>query len=346
MVRQLFFILALFLTACSNDKPNSSETVEALSVRVASVGVLEPDLEIQVVGTALWRVETPLGFTSAGQIVKIKVNEGDRVRRGQVLALLDTTPVQAELTAAEAEARRAGAEAGRLATLYKQGWVTKARLEAAQAGAQSSAASVRARRFALDTARIVAPSDGIILARSAEPTQVVAAGTPVITLGDARAGYVLRAPMNDRLAASIALGSPATITFQALGIKPLQGRVLEIGGKANRATGTFDVEIALPPDVRIRSGMIGTARLISAQAPLLQKPNVPAAAIMAPRAGEALVYVLDAKNIARLRKIQIGDTINSGVEVLSGVGAGERVIVSGFDRLRDGMIVTPVADRR
>ncbi len=346
MVRKNLIWAALALSACSDQKDAPVARTEPLSVRVATVGATEIASEIDVVGTALWRVETPLGFTTAGQIVRVTVNEGDRVRRGQVLAVLDTTPVEAELAAAEAEARRAGADSARLATLYRQGWVTKARLEAAQAGALSSAAAVKARRFALDTARIVAPSDGVVLARTAEPTQVVAAGAPVVTLGEARAGYVFRAPMNDRLAASIALGSPATVLFQALGAEPLQGRVLEIGGKANRATGTFDIEIALPFDARIRSGMIGTARLLRGRGDADRLPNVPSTAIIAPRAGEALVYVVDDKNVARLRKVQIGEAMDNGVQVKSGVVPGDRVVVTGFDRLRDGMAVTPVARTR
>ncbi len=343
MVQRYLVLAALALSGCTGAEPKAPLAAKPLSVRIATVGAVDAAAEIQVVGTALWRVETPLGFTSAGQIVRITVNEGDRVRRGQLLAVLDTTPVQAELVAAEAEARRAASEAARLSVLFRQGWVTKARLEAAQAGAQSSAAAVKARRFALDTARIVAPSDGVVLARSAEPTQVVAAGMPVITLGEARAGFVFRAPLNDRLAAAVALGSPASVIFQALSGEAVQGRVQEVGGKANRATGTFDIEIALPSDVRIRSGMIGTARLMSAQGGATRKPQVPPAAIIAPRAGEALVYVLDAQNVVRLRKVRIGEATDSGVDVISGVGPGDRVALSGFDRLKDGTTVIPVA---
>jgi RND family efflux transporter MFP subunit len=346
VVRRYVMMASIAMAGCSADEPEKGGVARPLSVRTATVGTSDQTPEISVIGSAFWRVETPLGFTSAGQIVRITVNEGDRVQRGQLLALLDTTPVQAELAAAEAEARRAGSEAARLSTLFKQGWVTKARLEAAQAGALSSAATVKARRFALDTARIVAPSDGVVLARSAEPTQVVAAGSPVITLGEARAGFVLRAPLNDRLATSIALGSPAIVMFQALGAEPMQGRVQEIGGKANRATGTFDVEIALPNDPRVRSGMIGTARLMASQSATIRKPQVPPAAIIAPRAGEALVYILDAKNVARLRKVRIGEATDSGVDVVSGVTLGDRVVLSGFDRLKDGMTVAPVARAR
>jgi RND family efflux transporter MFP subunit len=332
----------LFLLAACSNKEKAAEPEKPLAVRVAEVGRADQINQIDVIGTALWRIETPLGFTSAGQISQVLVNEGDRVRRGQLLALLDTTPVQADLAAAQAEARRSDADVARLSTLFKQGWVTKARLEAAQAGADTASAAVRARQFALQTAKIVAPSDGVILSRTAEPTQVVAAGTPIVTLGEAKAGYVFRAPLNDRLASRIGVGSPATVRFQALGDDALQGRVVEIGGKASRATGTFDVEIGLPSDRRIRSGMIGNAKILGGGG-LISFPRLPAAAVIAPRAGEALVYVIDAKNVARLRTVQIGDPSDQGVEVKSGIALGERVAMTGLDRIRDGMTVQPVA---
>ncbi len=342
ITRQFFgFFSFLLLVACSSEE-KAAEPEKPLAVRVAEVGRADQVNQIDVIGTALWRMETPLGFTSAGQISRVMVNEGDRVRRGQLLAVLDTTPVQADLAAAEAEARLSGSEVTRLSTLFKQGWVTKARLEAAQAGSESASAAVRARRFALETARIIAPSDGVILSRTAEPTQIVAAGAPVVTLGEAKSGFVFRAPMNDRLASSINIGSPASVRFQALGDEALQGRVLEIGGKAARATGTFDVEIGLPSDPRIRSGMIGNAKVLAGGG-IASLPLLPAAAVIAPRAGEALVFVIDAKNVAKLRTIQIGDASDSGVEVKSGIAPGERVAVSGLDQLRDGMAVQAVA---
>lgn len=311
------------------------------AVRTALVQANSTNPSVQAIGTAVWRQETPLGFTSDGQIARIHVNEGEIVRRGQLLATLDTTPIAAELTAVQAEARRAQSDAARMDQLYRRGWVTKQRLEAAQAGAQASSAQAQARRFALRTAQIVAPASGIVLARLAEPTQVVAKGTPVLVIGEADAGYVMRAPVNDRIAASLGLGMPATVTFEALGSAPLQGRIVEIGGRARQTTGTFDIEIALPDVPGLRSGMIGTASIAVAAAQPTRKIVLPASAILSPRAGEALVYIVDRGSKARLRHVTIGETTDSGTEVLSGVKPGEQIILSGFDKIRDGAPVTP-----
>lgn len=336
----LLAVLAI-LTGCAKPAEQVNSKAELIAVRVAEIGTAASQRTTSVIGTAVWRKETPLGFTSAGQIDRILVNEGDRVRPGQLLARLKTTPVNAELAVAQAQAARAAGELARVRTLFQKGWVTKQRLESAQADARSADAAVQARRFALDTARITAPSGGVILARLAEPNQVIGAAAPVLVLGEAGAGYVLRAPINDRIAAQLTPGLVATVRFEALGGVSLQGRIVEIGAKANSTTGTFDVEIALPSDPRLKSGMIGSAEIVGGGANLTPLVLVPASALIAPRAGEAIVFVLGADNRVQRRTIQIGEPGDLGVEIRGGLRAGETVIVTNLDRLRDGMQVAP-----
>lgn len=341
-VQSLIFFSALLLVGCgsASDAPPAAKALP--TVRVALVGTTAASPMIQAIGTAVWRRETPLGFTSDGQISRVLVNEGDIVRRGQLLATLDTTPIAAELSVAQAEARRAQSELKRLDHLYRNGWVTKQRLEAAQAASEVSAALVRARGFAVQTARVIAPSGGVVLARLAEPTQVIAKGSPVLVIGETDGGYVIRVPVNDRVAASVTMGEPALVRFEALGSTSLQGRIVEIGGRARQTTGTFDVEIMLPSTPGLRSGMIGTAALTIAPRGAAPTIILPALAILSPRAGEGLVYVVDANGTARLRQVRLGDASDAGVEVLSGVKAGERVALSGFDKIRDGARVNAV----
>jgi RND family efflux transporter MFP subunit len=336
-------IVALALTpGCGRQAAEPAKPEQALAVRVAVVAAAEGSPAIEAVGTAAWRNETALSFTNGGQIARIMVNEGDRVKQGQLLAILNTTTVQADLSGAEAQAARDGSNSARIAELYREGWVTKAQFEASQANAKTSAAQVQARRFAVDTAKITAPSSGIVLARLAEAKQVVGAGAAVLTIGEDRGGHIIRVPLNDRAASAIRLGAPATIYFEALGKDLLQGRVVEIGGKARQSTGTFDVEIALPPDPRLRSGMVGTVSIISSAKIETPRLFVPAGALLSPRGGEALVYVIGADKRARLRTVQIGDPTDSGVEIVSGLAVAEMVALTGFDKLQDGLRVIPM----
>ena len=340
----LFFLPLLALAGCS--AAPTPATVERVPVSTVVLGAPAGPVTLSATGSVAARRELSLGFTTAGQIKSLAVNEGDRVRKGQVLAALDTDQVGSALSAALAEERRAEAEYQRMARLSAEGWVTQSRLDAVRAARDAARAGVQARRFAADTARITAPNDGIILARLAEPSEVVAAGMPIIVLGDAAGGYVLRTPLADREAAQITPGAPTTVRIEALGLT-LKGRVIELGGRADRATGAFQVEISLPNMPGLRSGMIGRAQISLPPDKRGARPlKVPAAALYAARAGEGFVYVIDRDNRARLTKVKLGDTDDQGTEVLAGVSAGARVAVSSLDRLRDGITVAAEARRK
>lgn len=341
LLRSMFAPFVLLVAACSNAAAPPPPAAP-LAVRVAQVGADALAETVETAGTVALREETVLAFTSGGRIARILVNEGDSVRRGQLLATLDVTPLTAGLDAARAEQVRAHAELKRLEPLMAKGWITRPRYEAALAAAQSADAAVKAQRFALDTARIVASGDGVVLARPAEPGQIVAEGMPVLIVGKAASGFVLRAPLSDREAVRLTRGAPARVMLEALDGAALTGSVLELGGRADRATGTFQVEIALAPDPRLRSGLIGRAS-ITANPAAQAAPRllVPPLAVFGARAGEGFVYVLDNQNKVRLRKVRLGQAEDGGVLVLGGLAPGEWVAVAALDRLRDGMTVSP-----
>ena len=305
-------------------------------VSVAQVHASTDVVRIAAAGTVRLRQETNLGFTSPGRIARIAVNAGDHVAKGQLLATLDMTTVVAQLGAASAEQLRAAAELRRAKALLAGGWVSLARVDTAQAAYDSAVAGTRVRRFATDTARIYAPSAGVVLARPAEPSQVVDSGTPVIVLGEEARGYVLKVPLSDRDAARVAVGAAATVQIASLGGASIAGHVVQIGGRADQGTGTFEAEISLPAAPGLRSGQIGRAAIVARDQAAGGMVLVPPAAVFAPRAGEGFVYVLPrGSDRVALRKVAISEAQDDGVRVLDGLAPGEWVIVSGVDRLRD-----------
>lgn len=336
-------IAPLALIACSKPAPAPEAP---LRVSIAQVSAAAPTNFVIGSGTVAYRLETPLGFTSAGRIAQLRVQEGDRVGTGQLLAALDPAPVDADLSAANAELTRATAELRRAEALYAQGWVIKARVENARAAAQAATARVRSAGFQARNARIMAPSAGEVLIRAAEPGQVIAAGTPVLVLGEASGGLVIRIALNDQDRGRIARGALAEIEFAALGAGPLQGSVIELGGRAVPSTGAYLAEVLLPSNLLLRSGMIGTAR-ITASAPIGPQPLlVPPTALFAARAGVAFVYVVGTDDVAHLRKVSVGPPGDGGAAVLAGLSPGEWVAVAALERLHDGMKIVPVGRTR
>ena len=341
-MRAMWLLIGV-LTGCTA-APKPVVKREAPQVRIARVGGQLVPATIAVTGTIALQRETSLGFTSPGRIASLRVDDGDLVRRGQVLAALDTTTVGADLSAATAERERAAADYGRLQKLFVDGWVTRPRVESAKATLAVADARVRATGFQSSAAVIIAPGAGRILARLAEPGQVIAAGTPVLVLGEAASGYVVRVPLTDRDAARVRVGAPAQVTL-ASGIA-VSGQVSEVAGRSDPRTGTFAVEIALPPSDALRSGQIASARIV-AQGSGAVSLAVPPPAVFAPRAGEGFVYVVDrAKNHVALRRVQLGETSDQAVVVTGGIVPGEWVAVSRLDRLTNGMTVAPIMAAR
>lgn len=344
MKRVVTAVMGLGLLAGCGSAAAPEAADPLIEVRVASVGSSSAADQVTAAGTVALRRETSLAFTSDGRIARLAVNEGDRVRVGQLLAALDPTTTAASLSSAEAERERAAREYERSRALLAQGWVPKARVDAAEAALRAAEAQVRSAGFQTGNSRIVAPGSGIVLARLAEPGQVVAAGTPVLVLGEESSGMVLRLAVPDRDAARLRVGTPASIAIGALPGETLTGRIIEIAGRADRATGTFLVEVGLPADPRLRSGQVGAAQLIAegqGEATLA----VPPQALFAVRAGQGFVYVIDGDRV-RARRIELGETGDATTRVRAGLSAGERVAVSGIDRLSDGQRVRVIERAR
>jgi RND family efflux transporter MFP subunit len=292
-------------------------------------------------GTVRLRRETALGFTTAGKVASVRVEEGQRVGRGAVLARLDTSTVAADLTAARAEAERANAQLARFQKLFTDGWVTKAQLEQTEAAARAANARVQSAGFARDTAQIVAPSGGIILSRRIDTGQIVPAGMTALILGEESQGYVLKVPMSDRDAAQLSVGMRGEARISALGDAPVAVSVLEIDGRADPVTGAFEVSFALPADARLRSGQLGNIAVAVSGGDAGQIA-IPATALFGLRDDEGLVYVLDAKNRVRARNVLVGPLTDSALIIRSGLSAGERIVVQGIEKLQPGDLIRSV----
>ncbi|MGB3722678.1 MAG: HlyD family efflux transporter periplasmic adaptor subunit, partial [Pacificimonas sp.] len=168
--------------------------------------------------------------------------------------------------------------------------------------------------------------------------QIVDAGMPVLVFGSESAGYVLTVPLTDRLAAGRRIGEAATVTIGALDDAEIPARLKEISGRADPATGTFAAEFELEARDGLRSGQIGRVTLSAPQG----KPavTIPASAIFAARAGEALVWTYDPESeTVATRSIVPGPLTNGGVRVEAGLRGSERIVIAGLDNLQQGMKV-------
>ncbi|MBV8972027.1 MAG: efflux RND transporter periplasmic adaptor subunit [Sphingomonadaceae bacterium] len=335
-MRGLGVAAALALAGCGAGAPPPAAD-DRVTIALATAAPAASRSDLAVSGTVRFKRETQLGFLTAGRIAAIAVREGDRVVAGQPLARLDVTSLDAAVASAKAEAVRAEADRRRMAALIVDGWVTRSRLESAESTAAAARARATQAGFDERLGRIAAPSAGVVLKRAAEPGQMVAAGAPVLTVGEVASGYVLRLPLSDAEVAGIRLGQPAEVVLPTLSSAPVEAVVSEIAARGDDRTGTFQVELRLPPRPGLRSGLIGTARLArqGSGGPVV----IPASAVVGARADEGVVYVYRPDGTVAARVVQLGAVSDSAVAVTGGLAAGERVARIGVERLRDGMKV-------
>jgi membrane fusion protein (multidrug efflux system) len=336
----------ILLAGCSVGEPNEKpESTDPIPAYVTTVQPASDSETLNAAGTVRLRRETSLGFTTGGKVASIRYEEGDRVKRGAILAALDNSTVAADLSAARAERDRAEAEYDRIETLFKDGWVSKSRLEQSEAAARAARARIEATEFASRTSYIRAPSDGIILSRNIDAGQIVTAGMTALVLGEIDKGFVLRVPMTDADAARISVGMPAKVSLSAVSERPLDAVVSEKDGRADERTGTFEVSFSIPASDRLRSGQLGTVEV-----PVSRETSatfaIPANAIFGVRSGEGLVFVVDDKNRVKQRNVQIGKLTDKNLEILDGLAEGDVIVTRGVEKLRDGDLIKPIRTAR
>jgi RND family efflux transporter MFP subunit len=325
-------LIALGLAACGAGDGAATQPVEGPVVQIVEVQPQTAAGAVRASGLVGYKREPALAFAAPGIIANLAADAGDTVRRGQRLATLRRTSVGSN--ADEAELARLNAERNleRTQALFDRGFVSQARLDDARLAVE------RAR----DTSVIVAPANGVILRRSAEVSQMVAAGAPVFVFGDTASGLVVRAPVASSEAARIQLGDAAQVRIGAG--ETQQGRVTRVGAKGNDGTGAFEVEIELANPGALRSGTVAEVE-VSASGAAAEAPAilVPALSLLDARADQGVVFVVDANNVARRRAVRTAGITQDGVLVLEGLAAGDRVISAGAAYVRDGETVRIVA---
>lgn len=341
------------LAACKEDKKvEGGEPLRPVRSIVVSAGSETRTLRYS--GSVHARVETALGFRVPGKIVERLVDIGEKVEAGRVLARLDRTDLKLSLQTAEANvvAARARVKVAddartRARTLNTKGFIADSSLDRADLEADQAKAALEAAAYARDQAvnqmgyaDLKADADGIVTDIRADVGQVVAAGTPVVTLArDDEKEVAIAVPEQDVV--RFARDQAVEVRFWADRDLVVPGRVREIAGSADPASRTYAIRVSLVDDPRIRLGMTAT---VEAEVPVSEGAIVLPVAALSGAAGHPSVWVLDpATDVVAPRDVVLGPVAPDGVRVLSGLKSGEIVVTAGTQFLVPGRKVLPPA---
>lgn len=303
-------------------------------------------------GQVMAREESPLAFRVPGKLVGLRAEVGDRVSRGQVLAVLDASDLQAQaraaqaqLDAAQAELGRARADQSRFLELADQQLVSRSALDAQNAAAVAAQGQVNAALATRDLAsnqtsysQLRAPAAGVIAMRNAEVGQVVGAGQAVFTLavnGPREVAFAV--PEGSRL---IEVGQPVQVSVWSQPGRSWPGTVRELAPVADAASRTFAVRTTVDaPDGTLQIGQSARVHLAQDAKADLQLPMT-----ALQRDGDSTaVFVVDpATSTLKLQPVRVGRFASEQVTVIEGVGPLDWVVAAGGHLLRTGQSVLPV----
>jgi RND family efflux transporter MFP subunit len=332
-------LLPLALAACSAapaERPAAAES--AVPVRTAPVRIEAIARPVTATGTLGPKEEVTLSFKVGGVIDRILVDEGRTVRAGELLATLQLNEIDAAVTRARSAAEKAERDLARAQRLYHDSVATLEQVQDAETGREVAAAELRTAEFNRRYAVILAPAAGVILRRSAEPGELVQPGTPILTLGSRSRGTVVRAALADRDVVRVSHGDSASVRFDAVPDRTLDGTVTEIAAAADPATGTYRVEITVPGAAGLASGLVGTVEI----RPRVEQRMalVPVEAVLEADGTHATVFALSTDGLhAERRQVRIGFLAGDRVAVAAGLEGVRTVVTDGAAYLDDGAAV-------
>lgn len=340
------------LSACEEKKAEApAEDRPILTAVVQS----RPEVVLDFPGTIEPQVSTQKAFRVPGQIVARNVTVGDTVRKGDVLAVLDTAQLkegvrsaEASVTGAQSQLANAQSVDDRANALAKEGFASPAQLDsasqsltAANANLESAQAQLAKAREQLGYAQLIADYDGIVTASSIEVGENVAAGAPAITIArpDLRDAVI---DVPDDVVGRIASGDAFEISTLLQPDRKLEGKVREIAPSADKLTHTVRVKISIgnAPDVfRIGTTIEAAARKTGGETVL-----VPSEAIMSDD-GKLTVWKFDRAGSKVVRTVvEAAEGPGTSYVVKSGLKGGDLVAVAGIHALKDGQQVKLVEE--
>jgi multidrug efflux system membrane fusion protein len=324
MNRRMWALGATLLCAvqsvgCSTEAARAEPVREtsAVTVRLAEVQRGPVSRPLRAAGLLGDGSAVTLSFKVGGVVTRVLVREGQHVKRGQLLAAIDPTELEAGLSQADHAVEKAERDLARLRLLHETDSAPLADLQNAETGLSMARASAQAAAFNARHAEVLAPEDGVVDGRMVEVGEVVGPGRPAFQLSTSRQRARVRVALIDRDVLDVKLGDAARVVFDARPAQSYRAHVSEIAGSASPGAGTFAVELTLDDGAsQLPSGLTAKVEIARTAQPAA---SVPQSALVDGEGERAAVYVLDGSRARR-------------VAVALGFLDGERAFVSGLDR--------------
>lgn len=347
-VSLIFLALAglFYLFGCGHSEPQKKNTaaenpeIETIAVKTAPVQQREFALPVHAAGVLSSAAEQRLSFKIGGVIRKIYVDEGDIVRPGQLLAVLDKTEIDAQVNQAQQGLGKADRDLNRVQGLYRDSSATLELLENATTARDVARENVRIATFNQQYAEIRATRGGKIIKKLMNEGEITGPGTPVLVLFETGVDdWVVKISVSDRDWARLNTGMKALIHMDAYPDTEFIGKVSDLAPAADPANGLYPVEIAVKPNgKRFAPGLFAQLDIVPDQK--RRYTVVPVEAVIEGDGRSAFVFVLEPDG-QKVRKVPIQISFIEGASVVvgSGLEQAQEVVTAGAPYLTEKSIV-------
>jgi membrane fusion protein, multidrug efflux system len=339
----LGLVLVAALGGCSRTQGLAAPAPPAppIEVQVAHLTRGSVTRSITLPAQVLPEQQATLYAKASGYLQSIRVDKGDHVKAGALLAQVEVPELQASRAKQQAELRTAEAEYGRLQESLQRApdLVVPQMVDQARGRMDIARASLDQSETMLRYATLTAPFGGVITQRLVDPGALIQAGTPIVTLMDF-SKVRLQVAVPELEASRVAVGQPVSVSTDNLPGAQFEGKVARFSYALDTASRTMLAEVSLEnKGLQLRPGMLVTAKLgierredaalIPVDALVMEKTN-------------AFVYVIAGDTVAK-RPIKVGFNDGRNAEVLEGARPGEAIARVGKRSLTDGQVVRVAA---
>src|SRR5689334_19473285 len=304
-------------------------------VTLAPVRAERVSQKLEALGNARANESVDVSSKTSNIVTAVKFRDGERVKRGQVLVQLDDAQVRADVAAAEAAVTESESQYNRSRELLSTQALSKSSFDQLEATLKSNRAKLAAANARLEDTVIRAPFSGRVGLRRVSVGTLISPGDVITTLDDTSV-IKLDFSVPENFLASLREGLSIRATAPAFPGRSFAGAVASIDSRVDMTTRSVTVRALLAnDDGALKPGMFLNVALANDEREALVIPEE----ALSPEAERQYVYVVSDGKVSR-REVRIGGRQPGTVEIVTGLSAGERVIVEGTQKVRDGAIVT------
>ncbi len=338
-----FLLAAVVVSSCqSKERKSGLEIQDTIPVKVMKIEQSGSTENILATGVFSTDDETLLGFKNGGVISSIQVKEGDAIRKGQLLASVHSSEIDAKAGQVNLAVEKARRDFERAQKLYADSVATLEQLENAKTAYEVAQQDIKSVNFNQQYSNIYAPSSGYVLAKLANVGQVVGPGTPVLQVNGAAKGiWYLKVGVSDEQWARIQVGNSAKITTDAYPQDSLIAQVSKKSEAIDPQSGTFTIYLGIvnAGNYKLASGVFGRAEIQSTSKNESSLWAIPYAALMNADGNTGYVFITDDQKSVKKKKVQIAKITDQEVLIKAGLEGVHSLVSSGSPYLKDGSFI-------